>query len=79
MVIPCRQRQVVFCFGDTYKYMLKMLFKGGAQELFEKRELSRDILAIIYDIVDVFSELCDELDQRQYGANLHQALTAKIK
>ncbi|ETI46651.1 hypothetical protein F442_08904 [Phytophthora nicotianae P10297] len=49
--------------------MVKMLYTAGADcvfDLFETRVLSLDMLALTYDIIDVFSELCEELGQQEY-------------
>lgn len=59
--------------GDTsgleLTSLVKSLYSAGTDcvaDLFETRVLSRDMLALTYDIVDVFSKLCEELDQQQY-------------
>ncbi|POM67211.1 LOW QUALITY PROTEIN: hypothetical protein PHPALM_16835 [Phytophthora palmivora] len=53
--------------GDaSSKAMLNNAADICSKELFQTRVLSRDILKLNDDRTDVFSEMCDELGQRQY-------------
>lgn len=48
--------------------LTKMLYTAAetcSSELYETRVLTRDVMPILYDIADAFSELCDELGQQQ--------------
>ncbi|KAE9306029.1 hypothetical protein PF008_g21569 [Phytophthora fragariae] len=52
--------------GTSSKAMLNKAADICSKELFQTRVLSRDILKLNDDLTDVFSEMCDKLDRRQY-------------
>ncbi|KAI9987569.1 hypothetical protein PInf_023610 [Phytophthora infestans] len=52
--------------GASSKAMLNKAADICSMELFQTRVLSRDMLKLNDDLTDVFSEMCDELGQRQY-------------
>ncbi|ETN21508.1 hypothetical protein PPTG_01665 [Phytophthora nicotianae INRA-310] len=52
--------------GASSKAMLNRAADICSMELFQTRVLSRDMLKLNDDLTDVFSEMCDALNQRQY-------------
>ncbi|KAG7398228.1 hypothetical protein PHYBOEH_011473 [Phytophthora boehmeriae] len=52
--------------GASSKAMLSKAADICSKELFETRVLSRDMLKLNDDLTDAFSQMCDDLAQRQY-------------
>ncbi|GAB9473353.1 hypothetical protein Gpo141_00010505 [Globisporangium polare] len=52
--------------ASSSKALLAEVSRICSMELFDTRVLSRDMLRLNDDLTDLFSQLCDELDRRQY-------------